>query len=70
LFVDGFAGKATGEHGRDTGNGIEPLAEGGAVVVVGEAQIEFRAEGGRQAGDFSLASHNYLFCYGARGAIQ
>jgi hypothetical protein len=26
--------------------------------------VEFRAEGERQAGDFSLAWHNCLFCYG------
>ena len=65
LFGDGFAGKVTGEHGRDTGDGVEPLEESGAVLVIGEAQVEFRAEGERQAGDFSFALHNSLFCYGA-----
>jgi hypothetical protein len=33
--------------------------------MVGEALVEFRAESERQAGDFSFALHNSLFCYGS-----
>jgi len=65
LFGDGLAGEVAGQDGLDVGRGIEPLEEGGAVLVGGEALIEFDAEGGGQAGDFTFALHNSLFCYGA-----
>ena len=55
LFADGLAGEVIGEEGRDTGDGIEPFEELGAVHVLGEAQVELRAESERQAGDFSFA---------------
>ena len=41
LFADGLAGKVIGEHGRDTGDGIEPVEEVSAVLIVGEASVEF-----------------------------
>jgi len=65
LFGDGLAGKVAGQNGLDVGRGIEPLEEGGAVLVGGETLVEFRAESEGQAGDFTFALHNSLFCYGA-----
>ena len=65
LFGDGFAAKVAGQDGLDLGRGIEPSEDGGGVFVRGETLVEFRAESERQAGDFTLAWHNCLFCYGA-----
>jgi hypothetical protein len=63
LFADGLTGKVAGQHGLDIGCGIEPIEEGAAVLVMGEAAVEFVAQGARQTGDFSFAKHNYLFYY-------
>jgi len=65
LFGDGLAGKVAGQDGLDVGRGIEPMEEGGAVLVGGETAVEFSAEAARQAGDFSFTLHNGLFSYDA-----
>jgi len=66
LFGDGLAGKVAGQDDLDVGGGIEPIEEGSAVLVGGETLVEFSAESEGQAGDFSFALHNCLFCYGAQ----
>ena len=60
---DGLASEVRGEHGRDTGDGIEPVEKFSAILIVGEALVEFHAQSERQAGDFSFALHNYVLCY-------
>ena len=59
LFGDWLAGEVAGQDGLDVGGGIEPIEEGGTVLVVGEAAVEFIAQGAREAGDFTIASHGF-----------
>ena len=58
LFGDWLAGEVAGQDDLDVGGGIEPIEERGAVLVVREALVEFIVQGAREAGDFSVASHN------------
>jgi hypothetical protein len=53
-----------------TGASAGRESEGGAVRVDSEALVEFRAQGGLQAGDFTAALHNCLFCYGIAMTTQ
>jgi len=58
LFADGFASEVAGQEVLDVGRGIEPVEEDAAILVVGEAEVEFIAQGARETGDFSFAKHN------------
>ena len=58
LFGDWLAGEVAGQDDLDVGGGIEPIEEGGTVLVRGEAAVEFIAQGARETGDFTVASHN------------
>jgi hypothetical protein len=60
LFADGLAGEVTGQEVLDVGGGIKPIEEGVAILVMGEAAVEFIAQGAREAGDFTVASHNWF----------
>jgi hypothetical protein len=54
---EGLGGEVGGEEGLDLGQGVEPVEEGGAGLVVEEAAVELVADGGGEAGDFSGAGH-------------
>jgi len=54
---DGLGGELGGEDGLDLGEGVEPLEEGWAWLVVEEAAVELVADGEGEAGDFSGAGH-------------
>jgi len=58
LLTDGLTGEVAGQDGLNVGGGIEPIEEGGAFLVRGETLVEFIAQGAREAGDFTVASHN------------
>jgi hypothetical protein len=58
LFADGLASEVAGQEVLDLGGGIEPVEEDTAILVVGEAAVEFIAHGARETGDFSFAKHN------------
>jgi hypothetical protein len=64
---EGLGGELGGEDGLDLGEGIEPVEEGGAGLVVEEAAVELVANGGGEAGDFSGASHGVK---GVRGLVD
>jgi hypothetical protein len=53
LLADGARVKFGGEHGADSGQSVEPGQECGGGFVVGEASVEFVAEGLGEAGDFA-----------------
>ena len=50
---DVFVGRVL--RGGRGGSGIEPVEEDAAILVVGEAAVEFVAQGARETGDFSFA---------------
>jgi hypothetical protein len=54
---DGLGGEVGGEDGLDFREGVEPLEEGRARLVVEEAVVELVADGEGEAGDFSGAGH-------------
>jgi len=54
---DGLGGEVGDEDGEDLGEGVEPLEEGRAWLVVEEAAVELVADGDGEAGDFSGARH-------------
>jgi hypothetical protein len=54
---DGLGGEVGGEDGVDLPEGVEPIEEGWARLVVEEAAVEMVADGEGEAGDFSGASH-------------
>jgi hypothetical protein len=59
LQADGLTGEVTGQEVLDHGGGIEPIEEGGAILVAGEALVELIAQEARKAGDFAVASHGF-----------
>jgi hypothetical protein len=59
LFANGLAAKVAGQDGFDLGQGVEPVEDGAAVQVIGEAAVEFMAQGARKTGDYSFAEHNF-----------
>jgi hypothetical protein len=58
LPADGLASEVAGQELLDIGGGIKPIEECATVLVLGEAAVEFIAPGAREAGDFTVASHN------------
>jgi len=61
LFADGNAVELRLEHGAHFRAGVEPVEEGAAGFVVVEAAVEFRADLGGEAGDFSSAMGIHKF---------
>jgi hypothetical protein len=60
LLGDGAAVKFAGEKGPDGRERIEPGEEGGAGFGVGEAAVEFVAQGLGEPGDFRGLTHRWL----------
>lgn len=54
LFADGTAGEFAGEKAAHGGLAVEPGQQGEAGLVIGEAAVEFVAEGAREAGDLGV----------------
>ena len=52
-LADGARAEFGNEDGLDGGQGVKPGQEGGGGFVVGEAAVEFVAEGLGEAGDFA-----------------
>jgi hypothetical protein len=52
---DGLGGEVGGEDGLDLGEGVEPVEEGGAGLVVEEAAVKLVSDGEGETGDFARA---------------
>jgi len=54
---EGLGGELGGEDGLDLGQGVEPVEEGWAGLVVEKAAVELVSDGEGETGDFSGAGH-------------
>jgi hypothetical protein len=55
---DGLGVEVGGQDGLDLGEGVEPVEEGGAGLVVEEAAVELVTDGEREPGDLAGASNS------------
>ena len=70
LPADGARGEFSGQDGPDRRQGVEPRQKGTGGLVVGEAVVEFVAQGFGKPGDFRGLSHRLLKAIAGAGTTD